>query len=66
MERRPQQGAGRKNALFLTPVGRDSAIGVFPHQLRDALLEGIAPDDPDRAGRVLDQIARTIDRLDRP
>ncbi|WP_277355200.1 hypothetical protein [Paracoccus hibiscisoli] len=39
---------------------------AFPRQLRHALLEGIAPDDPDRAVRVLNLIARTIVRLDRP
>lgn len=64
--RRPLDGDGRKTALFLTDRGRDSEIVEFTGRLRRELLAGIAPRDLERASRVLEQIARNVDRMDRP
>ena len=65
VERRPLDGDGRKNGLVVTERGRDSAIVEFTHRLRGEVLEGIDPQDLDRAAQVLDRIARNIERMDR-
>ena len=65
VERRPLNGDGRKNGLVVTERGRDSAIVEFTHRLRGEVLEGIDPQDLDRAAQVLDRIARNIERMDR-
>lgn len=65
VERRPDQGDGRKNALFLTERGRDNGIVDFTRRMRAELVEGIPPADLARAQAVLDRIAANIARLDR-
>ena len=49
----------------MTERGRDSAIVECTHRLRGEVLEGIDPQDLDRAAQVLDRIARNIERMDR-
>lgn len=63
--RQPQDGDGRKNALVLTPRGRDSAIVAFTDLLRREVLDGIAPEDLDVSARVLERIAQNLQRMDR-
>lgn len=63
--RQPQEADGRKNALVLTPRGRDSAIVDFTARLRREVLDGIAPEDLAVAARVLERIGRNLDRMDR-
>lgn len=65
VERRPDQGDGRKNALFLTERGRDNGIVDFTRRMRAELVEGIPPADLACAQAVLDRIAANIARLDR-
>lgn len=65
VERRPASGDGRKNALFLTPRGRDSAIVDFTRRMRADLIEGIPARDIAVAQSVLERIAANIARLDR-
>lgn len=66
VERRPAQGDGRKNALFLTPRGLDSGIVDFTRRMRADLVAGIPAEDLAVAQSVLDRIAANIARLDRP
>lgn len=63
--RQPQEADGRKNALVLTPRGRDSAIVDFTARLRREVLDGIAPEDLAVAARVLKRIGQNLDRMDR-
>ncbi|MFC3167431.1 MULTISPECIES: MarR family winged helix-turn-helix transcriptional regulator [Paracoccus] len=65
VERRPAEGDGRKNALFLTARGRDSGIVDFTRRMRAELVAGIPPADLAVAQSVLDRIADNIARLDR-
>lgn len=65
VERRPATDDGRKNALFLTDRGRDSAIVDFTRRMRAELVAGIPPEDLAVAQSVLDRIAANIARLDR-
>lgn len=66
VDRRPAQGDGRKNALFLTPRGQDSGIVDFTRRMRADLVAGIPAEDLAVAQSVLDRIAANIARLDRP
>ena len=65
VERRPAAEDGRKNALFLTARGRDSAIVDFTRRMRADLVAGIPPRDLAVAQSVLDRIAANIASLDR-
>ena len=64
VQRCPQEGDGRKTALFLTERGRDSAIVEFTQRLRRDLLRDIPAQELEAARAVLQRIARNIDRLD--
>lgn len=61
--RRPMEGDARKNALFLTPRGRDSGIIAFGRQLRSDVVEGIEAEDLRRTRDTLRRIAANIARL---
>ncbi len=63
IERRPIAGDARKNAVFLTPKGRDSEINAFSRKLRSDVVEGICVDDLRCAHDVLEQIAANITRM---
>lgn len=63
--RQPQEDDGRKNALVLTPRGRDSAIVDFTARLRREVLAGIPPKELEVAARVLKQIALNLEKTDR-
>lgn len=65
VERRPAEDDGRKNALFLTDRGRDSAVVDFTRRMRAELVAGIPAEDLAVAQSVLDRIAANIARLDR-
>lgn len=64
VERRPARGDGRKNALFLTERGRDSAVVDFTRRMRAELVAGIPPEDLAVAQSVLDRMAANIAGLD--
>ncbi|WEF25178.1 MarR family transcriptional regulator [Paracoccus sp. S3-43] len=66
VERRPAQGDGRKNALFLTARGQDNGIVDFTRRMRAELVADIPDRDLAVAQSVLDRIAANIARLDRP
>ncbi|MTH78046.1 MarR family winged helix-turn-helix transcriptional regulator [Paracoccus aestuariivivens] len=64
-ERRPLPGDGRKHAVFLTDTTRIEPLLRFRDEVDAALVEGIAAEDLDAAGRVLAQMTRNAEKLRR-
>ncbi len=63
IERRALDGDARKRALHLTDKARSSRITCFLERVRADLLEGISPEDQQRACEVLERIALNATKL---
>lgn len=63
LERRDADGDARKKIVFLTHKGRESEINAFSRKLRSDVLDGIPPEDRERATAVLQQMCENLTRL---
>lgn len=65
-ERRPMADDARKYAIHLTGLARIEPLLGFRAEVEEALIENIPPEDVATTRRVLDQMARNIEKLKQP